>query len=190
MLKWQADFLLATHTILECADRICLNAGTCLNFGALTSNGGTNEHCVCADDFFGANCEFTDDDLVVNGLSYDRFSISDDDNRSRRSSLVGDAELQEKSSEHSFEMKPDYGTQVETVEEIESQAGFADYFILMMILFNAIIAIILVFLRKWLIRKSSSRLGNEVMNVSGLNFRNGRCVVDRRESEISLIISD
>jgi len=114
MLKWQADFLLATHTILECADRICLNAGTCLNFGALTSNGGNDEHCVCADDFFGANCEFNDDDLVINGLSYGKLSISDDDNRSRRSSLVGYAELQENSSEDSFEMKPDYGTQVET----------------------------------------------------------------------------
>ena len=190
MLKWQADFLLATHTILECADRICLNAGTCLNFGALTSNKGNDEHCVCANDFFGANCEFNDDDLVINGLSYGKLSISDDDNRSRRSSLVGYAELQENSSEDSFEMKPDYGTQVETVEKIESQASLPDYFILMIILFNAIIAIMLVFLRKWLIKKSNSRSGNEVMNVSGLNFRNGRCVIDRRESEFSLIISD
>jgi len=173
MLKWQADFLLATNAILECTDRICLNTGTCLNFSAFTSNTGNDEICVCAERFFGPNCEFTDDDLVMSGLSYE-LSSSDDTRRSRRSSDSGDADSSEK--------QPEYETQIRTVEEIKTETDFSEYFILKLILSQILFAIILVFMKRWLLKEYISRLDNEVMDVSGLNFRNGRCVIDTRES--------
>ena len=114
MLKWQVDFLLATNAILECTDRICMNYGTCLNFGAFTSNHALNENCVCADGFFGPNCEYADDDLVTSGLlSHDVLSIVGDENRNHKSDYSVDGE--------NYENQPEYETRHKTVEVIETE---------------------------------------------------------------------
>ena len=109
MLKWHADLLLAANTILQCTDRICLNYGTCLNFGAITSNKAIYEICFCADKFYGPNCEYTDD-MRMGILSDDTLSISDDGNRSRRSGHNVEAD--------SHEILPGYETQNETVKKV------------------------------------------------------------------------
>ena len=112
----------------------------------------------------------------MSGLSYE-LSSSDDTRRSRRSSDSGDADSSEK--------QPEYETQIRTVEEIKTETDFSEYFILKLILSQILFAIILVFMKRWLLKEYISRLDNEVMDVSGLNFRNGRCVIDTRESWIS-----
>ena len=187
MLKFQADFLLATYAILECSDRICLNTGTCLNLGALTSR--NYEMCVCADGFFGPNCEFTDNDLVMNGLSHGESSISGDGSRRNRRSDIGrNTGISENMVENSHEIQPDCETQIETMEDIETQVESIDHFIVKTIIFQVICAIFLAFLGKWLTKKYNSKLGNKGINVSRLNFKNGRCVIDRSESELNLIM--
>ena len=115
MLKWQADLLLAANTILQCTNRICLNYGTCLNFGAFTPNKSIHEICVCADGFFGTNCEYADD-LWMGISTDDTLSDSDDGNRSRRSSHNMDAD--------SYKIQPEYETQNKTVKETEIKASF------------------------------------------------------------------
>ena len=100
LLKWQADFLLATNAILECSERICVNYGTCLNFDGLATTKAIDEICVCADGFFGPNCEYTDDDLVMSVLSHGTLSIGDYGNKSRRSSYSVDAGIHENQTEY------------------------------------------------------------------------------------------
>ena len=117
MLKWQADFLLATNAILECTDLICLNYGTCLNFGVFTSNNAMSEICFCVDGFFGPNCGYTDDDLATGDFSsHEVLSISDDDNLNHSSGYSVDGE--------NFEYQPEYETQHETRQVIEHEVVY------------------------------------------------------------------
>ena len=104
MASW---FLLATNAILECSERICLNYGTCLDFDGLATTKVIDEICVCADGFFGPNCEYTDDDLVMSGLSHGTLSIGDYGNKSRRSSYSVDAGIHENQPE--YETRNDNG---------------------------------------------------------------------------------
>ena len=115
MLKWQADFFLATNVVLECMDLICLNYGTCLNFGSFTSNNAFNEICICADGFFGTNCEFTDDDLVISVVGYAASSNADDDHKKQRNSYSVDVDYQN---------QPEYETLANAVEVIETREVF------------------------------------------------------------------
>ena len=113
MLKWQADFFLATNVVLECMDLICLNYGTCLNFGSFTSNNAFHEICICADGFFGTNCEFTDDDLVISVVGYAASSTTDDDHN-----------IQSYSEDNDYSKQPEYETLAKTVEVIETEEVF------------------------------------------------------------------
>ena len=100
MLNWRADFLLAMNTNLQCTDRICLNYGTCLNFGAFKSINEIVEICFCANGFFGPNCEYISDDLLLSILSEDTLSVNDDGDKSLKQSHIGKSRRRGRGESH------------------------------------------------------------------------------------------